>query len=120
MLIKRLADREPILANDGCRLKELLHPRNDGVDLPYSIAIAEVGPGEQTHPHRLKQAEVYYLLAGSGVMHIGAEERPLAPGDLVLIPPGETQWIENLGINPLVFAALVSPPWRAEDDERLG
>ncbi len=119
MQIKRLADCPAILAEDGCRLKELLHPRNDGVDIPYSLAIATVDAGQGTHRHRLVQTEVYYVIAGSGVMHIGAEERPVCPGDRVYIPPGEIQWIENRGINPLVFAAIVSPPWRAEDDHRV-
>jgi len=119
LLVKRLADCEAILAHDGCRLKELLHPRNDAVDIPYSLAVAVVDPGQGTHPHRLEQTEVYYLLSGSGVMHIGAEKRPVCAGDLVFIPAGETQWIENPGINPLVFAAIVSPPWRAQDDRRV-
>ncbi len=119
MRIKRLADCPAIPAHDGCRLRELLHPRNDAVDIPYSLAIAVVDPGQATHPHRLAQTEVYYLLAGSGVMHIGTETRAVCQSDLVFIPPGETQWIENPGRNPLVFAAIVSPPWRPEDDRRV-
>lgn len=119
MLVKRVADCEAILAHDGCRLKELLHPGNDAVDIPYSLAVAVVDAGQGTHPHRLEQTEVYHLLSGSGVMHIGCEKRPVCAGDLVFIPAGETQWIENPGINPLVFAAIVSPPWRAQDDRRV-
>jgi len=40
MLIKHEKDCPEITANDGCRLRELLHPDRDGADLSYSFAIA--------------------------------------------------------------------------------
>ncbi len=119
MFVKRTVDCPEFIANDGCRVRELLHPGRDGVPVPYSVAVAVVEPGRQSYRHRLAQTEVYYLLEGSAVMHIDDEMRPLCPGDLVVIPAGAVQWVENPGCNPLVFAAIVSPPWRAEDDERL-
>jgi mannose-6-phosphate isomerase-like protein (cupin superfamily) len=119
MFIKSLSDCPPLLANDGCRVFELLHPRVDAVALPYSLAIAEVDPGESSYRHRLRQTEVYYVLAGRGRMHVGSSVREVGPGDAVVIPGGAVQWIDNLGDSVLRFVALVSPPWRAEDDERL-
>ena len=119
MLVRRTIDCPQFIANDGSRLRELLHPKNDDVDLPYSIAVATVAPGERTYRHRLRQTEVYYLLEGGGRMCIGDETHVVVPGDVLLVPPDAEQWIENPGVNPLVFATLVSPPWRAEDDERL-
>ncbi len=119
MLIKHEKDCEEIIANDGCRLRELLHPERDrGAAISYSLAIAYVEPGKATYRHSLRQSEVYYILEGLGNMHIGAETQEVQPGDAIYIPPGQEQWIENLGQNVLVFAAIVSPPWRAEDDIR--
>ena len=40
MLIKRLDNCEEIIANDGCRLKAVLHADRDGVELPYSLVFA--------------------------------------------------------------------------------
>ena len=117
MLIKRLDDCEEIIANDGCRLKEVLHADRDGVELPYSLAFAWVDPGKATLPHKLaSQDEVYTIFRGSGVMHIGQEEAEVSAGDTIHIPAGSSQWIENTGSGELYFSALVSPPWRAEDD----
>ena len=116
MLLKRAAACTPVTANDGCRLVELLHPRNDGVALPYSLALAEVAAGERTLPHRLGRDEVYLVTAGRGRMHVDGEASEIGPGDAVLIPAGAVQWIEALGGDVLAFAALVSPPWQAEDD----
>jgi len=119
VLIKHLGDCALITANDGCRLRELLHPRKDAVALPYSLAVAYVAPGKRSDPHFLRQTEVYFILTGHGLMHIGKEVEPVASGDAVAIPAGQTQWIENAGDETLEFVAIVSPPWRAEDDIRV-
>lgn len=119
MWTKSLAECEALIANDGCRLFELIHPKNDDVDLPYSLAIAEVAVGEASYRHRLQQTEVYYVLAGRGMMHVAGERKTLGAGDAVVIPPLAEQWIENCGDEVLRFIALVSPPWDARGDERL-
>lgn len=117
MFIKRFKDCVEITANDGCRLKELLHSDRDDVDLPYSLAYARVEVGKGTLPHQLvAQDEVYTILSGRGIMHIGEESEEVGMGDTILIPAGAEQWIENTSEEELVFTALVSPPWREEDD----
>ncbi len=119
MLIKSESRCPQFIANDGCKIRELLHPKNDAIDLAYSLAIAEVDPGHRTYRHRLAHSEVYYIVAGSGVVHIDGEQHRVTSGDAVLIEPHQVQWIENTGTATLKFAALVSPPWRPEVDERL-
>ncbi len=119
MLIKHEKDCQEIIANDGCRLRELLHPERDAADISYSLAIAYVEPGKATYQHYLRQSEVYYIIEGIGRMHIEEEVQEVQPGDTVYIPKEKNQWIENMGENVLVFAALVSPPWREEDDVRI-
>ena len=119
MLTKSESRCPQFIANDGCSIRELLHPKNDPVDLPFSLAVAEVEQGSATYRHRLSQTEVYYILAGTGIVHVGGEERAVTAGDAVFIPPRESQWIRNTGAGTLKFVAIVSPPWRSEDDERL-
>jgi mannose-6-phosphate isomerase-like protein (cupin superfamily) len=119
MLIKHEKDCPEIIANDGCRLRELLHPDRDPAALSYSLAIAYVDPGKSTYPHYLRQTEVYLIMQGIGVMHIEDETQEVHEDDVVVIPREKKQWIENIGQNVLVFAAIVNPPWRAEDDVRV-
>jgi len=119
MIIRHLTDCPLVTASDDCTLRELLHPDRDGGDLPYSIAVAQLAVGARSRRHRLNQTEVYYLLDGSGIVHVGGEARPVYAGDTIVIPAGAEQWIENSGANTLRFVAIVSPPWRAEDDVRL-
>ena len=119
MFVKNIDDCVEFTANDGCRIKEWLHPKNDVVDLPYSVAMATVEVGEQSYKHTLEQTEVYLISAGQGLMYIDDEEREVKNGDAIYIEPKRVQWIENTGDIPLQFIALVNPPWSEEGDKRL-
>lgn len=120
MLIRTEAQCAPFVANDGCNIIELLHPKDlvaaGASNLNFSLAIAEVEVGKETYHHVLEQDEVYYLLAGQGEVHIDGEAANVSTGDAVLIPAGSEQWIRNIGDNVLRFAAIVSPPWSADGD----
>ncbi len=115
---KHLNDCEEIIANDGCRLKELLHPKKDQLDIPYSFSIASVEPAKSTYHHFLKQSEVYFILEGQGRLHVGSEITDLVKGSSALVPAKKEQWLENTGEIELEFIVIVSPPWREEDDIR--
>lgn len=119
MFVKNIGDCAEFIANDGCHIRELLHPDKDTVNLPYSIAHARVEPGKHSYRHYLKQDEVYYILEGHGRMHVDDEEQDVAAGDAIHIPAGAVQWIENTGAGILDFLALVNPPWTEADDIRL-
>jgi mannose-6-phosphate isomerase-like protein (cupin superfamily) len=119
MLIKRLKGCCEITAGDRTRLRELLHPERDAATIRYSLAVAWIASGQRSQPHRLKTAEVYYLIRGSGVMHIGDESARVAAGDAVYIPPESVQWLENNGEEEIEFACIVDPAWRPEDEEIL-
>ena len=47
----------------------------------------EVAGGGYVDPHSHPTHEFYYVLRGRGIMTIGDEERTIAQGDLVHIPP---------------------------------
>jgi mannose-6-phosphate isomerase-like protein (cupin superfamily) len=119
MLVKHRGECPELNANDGTRLRELLHPANDSVDLPYSIAFAELAPGEASLNHRLAFTEVYHIISGGGCMHVGAQTQVVVAGDVVLVPADTAQWLENPGTTTLAFAVIVSPPWRAEGDQLM-
>jgi mannose-6-phosphate isomerase-like protein (cupin superfamily) len=119
MTIFKLGSRGEFAAGDGSRLSELFHADKDRLALGYSLARAVVGPGGRTLPHRLKGSEVYYIIGGRGIMHVGGESAEVVPDDAVYIPPGAIQFIENPGTGDLVFLCIVEPAWKAEDEEVL-
>jgi mannose-6-phosphate isomerase-like protein (cupin superfamily) len=119
VFVKNIDDCPEFTANDGCQIREWLHPKNDSIELPYSIAMATVAIGQQSYKHKLEQAEVYLITAGKGLMHIDDEKREVKVGDAVYIEPLRTQWIENISEEVLCFTAIVNPPWSKEADIRI-
>ena len=119
MFVKKILDCDAFVANDGCTIRELLHPENDAIDLPYSLALATVDIGKTSFQHKLEQTEVYHILQGHGRMFIENEDSEVTAGDVIVIPEEALQWIENIGNEPLVFAAIVSPPWTEDGDTKI-
>ena len=116
MLVRQLQDCEKFVAGDRTLLRELLHPDKQPLNLRYSLAHATLPGGATSDPHALTTSEVYYILAGSGEMHIDDESQLVGPGDAVYIPPNARQYIHSCGEEPLVFLAIVDPAWRVEDE----
>ncbi|MGC1402397.1 MAG: cupin domain-containing protein [Thermodesulfobacteriota bacterium] len=119
IFIKDLKNCTPFLASDESTLLELLHPDREkmALQIGFSLAHALVKPGQSTLPHKLKTSvELYYILAGEGIIHIGNESASVCPGQIVYIPPDSKQSIRNTGDGDLTFLCLVSPPWKGEDE----
>lgn len=117
MLTKDIAELTPIPVADYSRLREILHPERDPVDIRYSLAHALVRAGEASLRHRMATVEVYYFLAGAGVVHVEDESRAVGAGHTVVVPGGAVQWVENTGDHDLEFLCIVDPAWREEDEE---
>lgn len=119
MLITTLKDCQEFLAGDHTLLRELLHPARGPGQIRYSLAHGRLEPGKRSKLHRLASAEVYYFLAGCGVMRIGEETALVEAGTALYVPPGAAQCLENSGTATIEFLCLVDPAWRREDEELL-
>jgi len=119
LLIKRLSECREIRAGDGTRLVELLHPDRTRAKVRYSLAVAQLGIKRRSLPHRLNQAEVYYILRGAGRIHINSRAATVRAGDMVYIPPNAVQWLENTGWMTIKFICIVDPAWQAGGEEIL-
>ena len=98
---------------EQCHILELSNiPR----DPDCSIARARVEPGVITRLHRLTAVtERYLILEGHGRAEIGSlPPHDVAPGDVLLIPPGCPQRIANTGSTDLVFLAICTPRFTPE------
>jgi len=117
VLTRSLSDCKEILAGDNTLLRELLHPVRNDAAIRYSLAHAKLARGTASLPHRLKTSEVYYFISGQGRMHVDGEVTPVGPEQVLYVPPGGLQHVENTGADELVFLCIVDPAWRAEDEE---
>ena len=77
-----------------------------------AITWVEGGPGSRQGVHAHPNSEqVYVIVRGRGVMTVGAEEKEVSAGTLILVPPGTGHAILNTGDEPLVFISATSPPF---------
>ncbi len=115
MHLARHAELEPFVTADGSTIREWA----GAVSLPavnQSLAEATVPPGSATtaHYHRVTE-ELYLFTAGSGRLRVGDEEREVAPGDCVVIPPGTIHKLWNTGPGDLVLVCACAPAYSHED-----
>lgn len=100
---------------DGSEIRELLAHRNSAIR-QQSLAEARLPPGKSTTPHyHPRTEEIYYILAGSGLMRLSGETRAVGPGDAIAIPPGTAHQITNAGSDVLKFLCCCAPGYEHED-----
>jgi len=112
MFLRNLKNCDTFLAADNAILKEILHPDKQNIDIRYSLAHATVKTGQKTKPNGLTTTKVYYIIKGTGIMHINEDKKKVNKGCAIYIPPHATQCIENIGKSDLVFLCIVDPAWR--------
>lgn len=102
---------------EGCFILESWNDASDGA---ASIARARVEPGRTTRRHRLRGVvERYVIVQGSGIVRLGASQELVVPGDVVIIPAGESQQITNTGDCDLVFYCVCTPRFAPDCYESL-
>jgi quercetin dioxygenase-like cupin family protein len=104
MDIRNVVDAAPIVEHNGTvPVWYMMEPREmfeatKGGHLEL-VNEFEVAGGGEVFPHSHPTHEFYYVLAGRGTMIIGDEERPVAQGDLVYIPPDVTHSLRPVSDN---------------------
>ena len=113
MIVQNLQHQAPFTTKDSSTIRSILDRTNAPVRT-QSLAEARLpsGAATQIHHHRLSE-EFYFILEGTGEMTINTEERPVGPGDAILIPPGARHTIR--AIEPLRFLCCCAPPYSHED-----
>ncbi len=115
----RLDQLEAFTTLDGSTIREIAGPgwtpaRNQ------SLAEATVPAGAQTVAHRHRRSEeLYFFTAGRGRVRVGDEEREVAAGDCVVIPPGTPHKLWAGATESLVLLCCCSPPYADDDTDLL-
>ena len=115
MRVGRLADAEAFTTLDGSTIRELAGAVSLDTE-NQSLAEATVPPGGETEQHfHRRSEEIYFFIAGSGLMRLGDEESDVSAGDCVVIPPGAEHKLWNPGEEPLVLLCCCAPAYSHED-----
>ena len=68
-------------------------------------------PGQEHAPHVHEgQDKLYFILEGTGVVHIGEQAQTLSAGDAGYAPSGVPHSIRNPGPERLVTMVVLAPP----------
>lgn len=119
MIIRKREDSIPFITLDGSRIREIVHPDSSGA-VNQSLAEASLGAGQATsrHTHDTSE-EIYYIINGSGLIHVGGEESVVVKDDAVVIPPGIEHYIENIDDVELVLLCCSAPAYCDSDTDIL-
>lgn len=126
-IVSQVPESQEYYFKEGCYILELW---NDPRDVDTSIARARVEPGITTRLHALHHtAERYLILEGRGQVFIGGNSfggkgvggntEEVQAGSVVFIPPYCPQQIKNIGDEDLIFLAICSPRFKAENYQDL-
>lgn len=117
MLKKAAKDTPAFTAGDKTLIREVLHPKNETIDLPYSLAYATLDPGASSEAHILQtSSEVYIFVRGSGKVFVDEATTQVVPGNVIHISAGARQYVHNDGDEPLEFWCIVAPAWLQNDE----
>jgi mannose-6-phosphate isomerase-like protein (cupin superfamily) len=105
---RHISESEEFMTPEGC---SILESWNNDTDPALSIARARVKPGVTTKLHSVEGIiERYLIIAGTALVTIGnGKTERVAPGDVVVIPPGVSQKATNDGQLDLIFYAICTP-----------
>lgn len=78
----------------------LSYPQTPSDDLSAGLAVCPAGTGHLCR-HRHSQAEIYYILEGTGTVTIDGNKNLVSKGSVVFIPGDAEHGIVNTGKEPL-------------------
>jgi len=116
MNIKDTEKLEVFSGQEGTEIRQIFSPEDTDNVIRYSIAHCTINPGKNSKPHIMKTSEVYYILEGNGIFHIGDGQREVKKNEAVFVPPNSRQFLENNGSVDLIALCIVDPAWRQEDE----
>ncbi len=116
MIVKKIEEIEGFTGQEGTRIKQIFSPNEINNSIRYSIAHCTINPGNSSKSHTMKTSEMYYIIQGNGVMHVGEEHKQVKQNDVIFVPPMSKQFLENNGETQLVALCIVDPAWRQEDE----
>jgi len=119
MSLRKNSEIESIQGNEGTKIKQYFHPHNTLNGINYSLAQFILESGKKSKIHKMSSSEIFYILEGSGIIHVNDEIHHLKKDDSIYVPPNSKQFIENEGTSDLKFLCIVEPAWKANDEVLL-
>jgi len=94
----------------------LVSPRTSDAE-HLTTTLVEIEPGGEQRVHSHPPEQVYFILAGSGLMSVGGETETVTVEDCVLVRSGEAHGLRNTGDGMLRYFSATAPSFTAEQLE---
>lgn len=106
-IIKR-ENLDSFITKDGSIIREYQRSKE--------ASLAEAVVKDETRAHYHKNAkEIYFILEGKGLMKMEDDTEKVTEDQAVIIPPGKTHNIKNIGESPLRILCFCTPSYTDED-----
>ena len=113
MIVRNVNDKEVLdttyLAHGGA-IAQMILDRRILKEIGF-LAIARLEPGKEIEGHIDPMEEIYFVLSGTGEMHVDDEARQVGPGDATWIPVGSRHALVNNGEEVCVILVIASSNW---------
>jgi len=86
----------------GATIRWLIDDTHDGAPV-YALRMIEIAPGGHSPHHRHDYEHENFVVSGVGRVFMDGVWHDLAPGDVVLVPPGSEHEYANAGSEPFAF-----------------
>lgn len=110
MVVRNINDKEVLdttyLAHGGA-IAQMILDRRTLKEIGF-LAIARISPGKEIEAHIDPMEEIYFVLNGSGEMHVDEEARQVGPGDATWIPVGSRHSLFNNGQEDCLILVVAS------------
>jgi 4-carboxymuconolactone decarboxylase len=111
MQVMRVAEEKRARSDNPAFVGAVLTQDVVSDDMATLLRVTEVTflPGARNKWHRHAADQVLIVTAGRGIVATEAEERTIAPGDVVLIPANEKHWHGATADAPMTHYAILTP-----------
>jgi mannose-6-phosphate isomerase-like protein (cupin superfamily) len=111
---RQLGDISAYVGDDGARIQELAG-RSTGLT-SHSLALIThpAGTAARAHHHTVAD-EVYFVRAGQGHIELDGVTRPIGPGDIIEIHPGQRHKVWNDGPGDLDLIVTCAPAYQVSE-----
>ena len=116
MISKKIENLDSFNGDEDSEIRQIFQPENTLNGIRFSLAHSIISPGKSSKPHKMKSAEVFFILDGEGIIHVNEESEKVEKNQSIYIPPLSKQYLENTGQVDLKVLCIVDPAWKQDDE----
>ena len=116
MISRKFESLESFRGDEDSEIRQIFQPENTLNGIRFSLAHSIISPGKSSKPHKMKSAEIFFVVDGEGIIHVNEESEKVERNQSIYIPPLSKQHLENTGNVDLKVLCIVDPAWKQDGE----